>query len=100
MTEDELVGWHHQHNGHESKQTQRVGDGQGSLTCGRPWGRKESDTTERLHNNKWGRLDCSFKISLQDGSRGEVGMWLKRRDAHMSQNLKHGSVFSSRINLD
>ena len=27
----------------------RVGDGQGSLACCSPWGRKESDTTERLN---------------------------------------------------
>ena len=46
MTEDEMVGWHHQLNGHE--QVPGVGDEQGSLACCRPWGRKESDTTERL----------------------------------------------------
>ena len=33
--------------GHESEQALGVGDGQGSLACCRPWGRKESDTTER-----------------------------------------------------
>ena len=47
MTEDELVGWHYQLNEHE--QTLGVGDGQGSLACCRPWGRKESDMTERLN---------------------------------------------------
>ena len=46
MTEDEMVGWHHQLNGHEFEQVQRAGDGQGSLACCRPWGRKELDTTE------------------------------------------------------
>ena len=46
MTEDEMVGWHHQLNGHEFEQAQRAGDGQGSLACCRPWGRKELDTTE------------------------------------------------------
>ena len=49
MTEDEMVGWYHQLDGHEFEQTPGVGDGQGSLTCYSPWGRKESDTTERLH---------------------------------------------------
>ena len=45
-TEDEMVGWHHQIDGHEFEQAPGVGDGQGSLACCSPWGRKESDTTE------------------------------------------------------
>ena len=48
MTEDEMIGWHHQLNGHESERASRVGDGQGSLVCCSPWGHKELDTTERL----------------------------------------------------
>ena len=48
-TEDEMVGWHHRLNGHEFEQTPGVGDGQGSLACCSPWGRKESDTTEQLN---------------------------------------------------
>ena len=48
MTEDEMLGWHHQLNGHEFKQALGVGDGQGSLVCCSPWDRKESDMTERL----------------------------------------------------
>ena len=49
-TEDEMVGWHHQLNGHESEQTPRDSEEQGSLACCSPWGRKESDTTEWLNN--------------------------------------------------
>ena len=49
MTVDEMVGWHHRCDGHEFEQA--VGDGQGSLECCSPRGRKESDTTERLNNN-------------------------------------------------
>ena len=45
-TEDEMIGWHHQLNGHEFKQALGVGDGQGSLACCSPWGHKELDTTE------------------------------------------------------
>ena len=45
-TEDEMVGWHHQLNGHEFEQTLEVGDGQRGLACCGSWGRKESDTTE------------------------------------------------------
>ena len=48
-TEDEMVGWHHQLDGHEFEHTLRVGDGQGGLACCDSWGRKESDTTERLN---------------------------------------------------
>ena len=48
MTEDEMVGWHHRLNGRESEQAPGVGDGQGSLVCCSPRGRKESDTTEPL----------------------------------------------------
>ena len=50
MTEDEMVGWHHRLNGHESEQAPGDGEGQGSLACCSPWGCKESDTTERLNN--------------------------------------------------
>ena len=52
MTEDEMVGWHHHHNGHEFAQTPEDGEGQGSLTCCSPWDHKESDTTQQLNNNK------------------------------------------------
>ena len=49
MTEDEMVGWHHQLNEHEFKQTLGDSEGQGSLVCCSPWGCKESDMTERLN---------------------------------------------------
>ena len=46
MTEDEMVGWHHRLNRHEFEQALEVGNGQGSLACCSPWGRKESDISE------------------------------------------------------
>ena len=46
-----MFGWHYRLNGHEFGQALGVGDGQGGLACCSPWGRKESDTTERLNNN-------------------------------------------------
>ena len=52
-TEDEMVGWHHQLDGHEFEQVLGVGDGQGSLECCSPQGLKESDTTEQLN---WAEL--------------------------------------------
>ena len=48
-TEDEMAGWHHWLHGCESEWTPGVGDGQGGLACCDLWGRKESDTTERLN---------------------------------------------------
>ena len=56
MTEDEMVGWHHRHYGHEFGWTLGVGVGQGGLACCGSWGRKELDTTERL--NRTGNHTC------------------------------------------
>ena len=47
-----MVGWYQRLNGHEFEQTPGDGKAQGSLPCCSPWGGKESDTTERLNNNK------------------------------------------------
>ena len=51
MSEDEMVGQHHQCNGHELGQTLGDGEGQGGLACCSPWGCKELDTTGQLNNN-------------------------------------------------
>jgi len=48
-TEDEMAGWHHWLDAHESGWTPGVGDGQGGLACCDSWGRKESDMTEWLN---------------------------------------------------
>ena len=48
MTEDEMVRWHHQLNGHEFEQASGVVDEQGNLVCCSPWGLKELDMTEQL----------------------------------------------------
>ena len=50
VTEDEMVGWHHQLNVHESEQTPEDSEKQGSLACCSPWGHKESDMTDGLNN--------------------------------------------------
>ena len=44
-TEDKMVEWHHQLNGHEFEQTTGDSEGQGDLACCSPWGRKKSDVT-------------------------------------------------------
>ena len=49
MTEDEMVGWHHQLNGHGFGWTLGVGDGQGGLACCDSWGSEELDMTEQLN---------------------------------------------------
>ena len=49
MTEDEMVGWHHQLNGHEFEKTLGDSEGQGGLACCSSWGHKELDMTERLN---------------------------------------------------
>ena len=50
-TENEMVEWHHQLNGHEFESTPGVSDAQGGLACCSPWGHKESDMTERLNSS-------------------------------------------------
>ena len=44
--EDEMVGWHHQLDGHEFEQAPGDGEGQESLVCYSPWGSKEWDMTD------------------------------------------------------
>ena len=58
-TEDEMVGWHHQLDGHEFEQALGVGDGQGSLACCSPWGRKELNMTEQLN---WTDAEGKFYV--------------------------------------
>ena len=58
MTEDKTVRWHHRLNGYEFEQALGDGEGQESLTCCSPWGRKELNMTERLNNN------MSLSVSL------------------------------------
>ena len=66
--QDEMVGWHYRLKGHESEQAPGVVDGQGSLACCSPWGRKELNMTEWLNwNNHWFLKNRLVKIqaSLQ-----------------------------------
>ena len=51
MTDDEMVGWHHQLNGYEFDQNQGDTEGQGCMVCCSLWGLKESDPTEQMNNN-------------------------------------------------
>ena len=58
--EEEMVGWHHQLNGHGFGWTPGVGDGQGGLACCGSWGHKESDTTEQLNWTKVHYISCAL----------------------------------------
>ena len=62
-TKDEMVEWHHWLDGHEFEQAPGIGDGQGSLACCSPWGRKELDTTEWLN---WGSQNIVFQSYLDE----------------------------------
>ena len=55
-TEDEMFGWHHQHNGHGSDQTAGNSEGQKSLMCCSSWDYRELDMIQWLNNNKY--LPC------------------------------------------
>ena len=65
-----MVRWHHRLDGHEFEQALVVADGQGSLACCSPWGRKESDMTERLNwtelnhhlSPQWVFICCWLKV--------------------------------------
>ena len=71
MTKDEMAGWHHWLNGHESEQAQGVGDGQGGLVCCSPWGFKELDTTKQLNWVQWSKYFGRY--GYFKGS--EEGLW-------------------------
>ena len=58
-TEDEMVGWHHRHNGHGFGWTPGVGDGQGGLACCSSLGHKKSDMAERQN---WTELSRCYVI--------------------------------------
>ena len=64
-TKDEVVGWHHRLDGHESEQAPGVGDGQAGLACCSPWGRKESNTTKWLNWRIEDRFDTSYFLILK-----------------------------------
>ena len=61
MTEDEMVGWHHQLNGYEFEQASGDGEEQGSLVCCSPWGHKELNMTEQEG------LEDLFHVQGQEG---------------------------------
>ena len=80
-TEDEMVGWHHRLDGHEFEQVPGYDEGQGSLVCCSPCGRKESDMTEGLNNKK---------NVEKEGNTGE-----STQSSHRTQNFRHAELTES-----
>ena len=72
-TEDEMAGWHHGLNGRESEWTLGVGNGQGGLVCCDSWGRKESDTTERLNWTGYSIVYRYHTFSIHSSVDGHLG---------------------------
>ena len=69
-TEDEMIGWHHQLDGHEFEQALGVGKWQGSLACCSPWGFKELDMTEWLNwterRDNWWESPWGSRVSWDE----------------------------------
>ena len=80
MTEDEMVGWYHQLDGHEFEQALGVGDGQGGLVCCSPWGCKELDTTEQLNWTEltWDRGKGMNKVPEAEKWKADSGQWVHK----------------------
>ena len=72
MTEDGMVGWHQQLNGHEFEETLGDSEGQGSLAYCSPWGHKVLDMTQRLKNSKTNiLLKSGFMQGMGAGTNGK-----------------------------
>ena len=80
MTENEMVGWHHQLNGREFEQALKDGDGQGSLVCCSPWDRKESYMTEQLNNNNLEMIRVGRRYCLSPGA---IPKWVRETIIHV-----------------
>ena len=76
VTEDEMVGWHHQLNGHEFEQTPGGSDGQRNLACYSPCSQKDSDTTEQLNNATWKQV-CVCDVSTSRIDFGTIDFFLE-----------------------
>ena len=85
VTEDEMAGWHHWPNGHESEWTPGLGDGQGGLACCDSWGCKESDTTEWLIWSD-GPLDCK-EIEPVSPKGNQSWIFIGRTDAEVETQI-------------
>ena len=105
MTEDEMVGWHHQLNEHEFEQDPGVGDGQGSSACRSPWGPKESDITEWLNSTTLATRWESEKIIKSDPKvlacrkGGWKGGWWVAAIITIREDPRPAPLVASKINV-
>ena len=88
-TDEEMVGWHHQLNGLEFEQAPRVGDGQGSLVCCIPWGRRvrQDWATELMLSI------TNFNLTMLDILDNSV-FWPSLRSMSYQRNVVHFFCFS------
>ena len=86
-TEDEMVRWYHWLDGHEFEQAPGDGDGQGSLVCCSPRGRKELDTTERLN---WTEL--IENVGFPGGASGKEPAYQNKRQRRRGFNPWIGKI--------
>ena len=93
-TEDEMVGWHHQLNGHEFEQTLGDSEGQASLACCSPWGHKKSDTTEQLNDKRpeWKRKLTSKQKNQQTQS---VVLWNHHKMQKEKKKREREKIYNS-----
>ena len=90
-TENGMVGWHHRLDGCEFEQALGIVDGQGGLACCDSWGRKESDTTERLN---WTELNLTSRWRCgsrwDDQGRDYRGLWEPKKKVYWKLIFKCG----------
>ena len=88
-TEDEMAGWHNRLDGHKFEWTPGDGGEQGGLACCDSWGRKESDTTERLN---WTTSGTVIKRSAKGGSEGQAIFPLLSQYSHLRRDKLSGPL--------
>ena len=97
ITEDEMVGWHHQLNGREFEQTPGVGDGQEGLACCSPWGHRELDMTKRLNWSNYQERDG--KMGHQESGRFSSLGWLRIVPFSLWESLNGSHCFQDKTKL-
>jgi len=93
-TDDEMAGWHRWLDGREFGWTPGDGDGQGGLVCCNSWGRKESDTNERL---KWTELNWSIFNLIVWGFATELYEFLIYFGINTLSDIWSASIFSHSV---
>ena len=99
MTKDEMAGWHHWLDGRESEWTPGVGDGQGGLACCNSWGRKKSDTTERLNWTE--SLNLAKSQDTRSTHRNHLHFYIltMKNQKTMLRNQSHSSLQQKELNI-